>query len=195
MVLPEHPESRSSTPAAPVVRCLRADCEATYKPQWKGLRPIALFERLTLRPRIGNALCALGDAVIDELDRRACELIALRVSAVRDCAYVWLGHCQIALHAGLTVDEITRVAVGPAVFDGRDAAILRAVDDVLGDRRVDAESRCILGDDALSVEVAAGFYGSVVRILEGAEPEPDVAPIPGLETPRRARANHVASAA
>jgi AhpD family alkylhydroperoxidase len=166
-----------------------------HKPQWKGLRPRELFERLKPRPHIGNALCALGDAVLDELDRRACELVALRVSAVRDSAYVWRGHCQIARDAGLTVDEIARVAVGPAAFDGRDAAILRVVDDVLGNRCVDAESRSILCDDALSVEIATGFYGSVARIVEGAEPEPDVAPIPGLETPRRACAHHIAAAA
>jgi hypothetical protein len=156
---------------------------------WKEQRPSELFNRLMVQPVIGEAICALGDTIIDELTDRRRELVALRASALRENAYMWRGHCQIAQQIGLTVAEIARVAVGPTVFDGDDAAVLWAVDQVLTNRRIDPATQCVLGEGGtLSVRIAAKFYDMVASVMHDAEPEPDATPIAGLETAACARA-------
>jgi alkylhydroperoxidase family enzyme len=156
---------------------------------WKDQRPYELFKRLMVQPVIGEAVCALGDTIIDELTDRRRELVALRASALLENSYMWRGHCQIAQHIGLTVAEIARVAVGPAVFEGDDAAILWAVDHVLTDRRIDSAAQRMLGEGGmLSVRIAAKFYDMVASVMHDAEPEPGAMPIAGLETAACARA-------
>jgi hypothetical protein len=156
---------------------------------WQGQRPYELFKRLMVQPVIGEAICALGDTIIDELTDRRRELIALRAGVLRENAYIWRGHCQIALHIGFTVSEIARVTIGPTVFEGDDAAVLRAVDHVLTNRRIDAATERMLGEGGmLSVSIAAKFYDMVASIMHDAEPEPGATPIAGLETAIRARA-------
>lgn len=162
---------------------------------WKDQRPYELFRRLMVQPVIGEAICALGDTIIDELTDRCRELVALRASALRENAYMWRGHCQIAQHTGLTVAEIARVAVGPTVFERDDAAVLCAVDVVLANRRIDLTTRHMLGEGGvLSVRIAAKFYDMVASIMHDAEPEPRATPIAGLETPARARATYAGCA-
>jgi alkylhydroperoxidase family enzyme len=156
---------------------------------WKSQRPYELFKRLMVQPVIGEAICALGDTIIDELTDRRRELVALRASALRENSYMWRGHCQIAQHIGLTMAEIARVAVGPAVFEGDDAAVLWAVDHVLTDRRIDSAAQRMLGEGGmLSVRIAAKFYDMVASVMHDAEPERGATPIAGLETAARARA-------
>jgi alkylhydroperoxidase family enzyme len=167
---------------------LEARISQVYQ-HWKDQRPYELFKRLMVQPVIGEAICALGDTIIDELTDRRRELVALRASALRENSYMWRGHCQIAQHIGLTVAEIARVAVGPAVCEGDDAAILWAVDHVLTDRRIDSVTQRMLGEGGmLSVRIAAKFYDMMASVMHDAEPEPGATPIAGLETAARARA-------
>lgn len=169
--------------------------KAQTRPDWHEQSPDGFFAALESQPIVGDALCALGDGIRTAIDVRTRELVALRVGAVRGCHYVWRGHCHIALHLGLTRHDIARVAVGPQALDGRDRAVLRAVDDALADQRVDAQTRGLLGDDALAVTITTGFYDIVTRIMGDAEPEPDAMPIAGLETPDRARQSRSSRAA
>jgi hypothetical protein len=156
---------------------------------WKDQRPYELFKRLMVQPVIGEAICALGDTIIDELTDRRRELVALRASALRENAYMWRGHCQIARHVGLTLAEIVRVAVGPTVFEGDDAAVLWTVDQVLTNRPIDPATQRMLGEGGmLSVRIAAKFYDMVASVMYDAEPEPGATPIAGLETAAHARA-------
>jgi alkylhydroperoxidase family enzyme len=156
---------------------------------WKDQRPYELFKRLMVQPVIGEAICALGDTIIDELTDRRRELVALRASALRENAYMWRGHCQIARHVGLTLAEIVRVAVGPTVFEGDDAAVLWTVDHVLTNRPIDPATQRMLGEGGmLSVRIAAKFYDMVASVMYDAEPEPGATPIAGLETAAHARA-------
>jgi hypothetical protein len=162
---------------------------------WQDQRPYELFKRLMVHPVIGEAICALGDAIIDELTDRRRELIALRTGALRKNAYIWRGHCQISQRIGLTVSEIAGIAIGPTVFEGDDAAVLRAVDHVLTNGRIDAATQRMLGDgDMLSVSIAAKFYDMVASVMHDAEPEPGATPIAGLETAARARASYAGQA-
>jgi AhpD family alkylhydroperoxidase len=169
------------------------DRKAREREEWNGCRPYKLFQALRAQPAIGDALCAQGAVLMDEVDHRTRELVALRVSAVRNCDYVWAGHARFAKELALTCDEIARVAVGPTVFSGRDSAVLWAVDHVLANRRIDAETQRLLGEDVvLSIRIAAKFYETVASIMYDAEPEPDVEPISGLETPAQARGAYAA---
>lgn len=137
---------------------------------WKDQRPSELFKRLLVQPVIGEAICALGDTIINELtdDRR--KLVALRASALRENAYMWRSHCQIAQHIGSTVAENARVAVGPTVFEVDDAAVLWAVDHVLTNRRIDPATQRMLGEGVMH------------------EPEPEPTPIARIWRPRPAHA-------
>lgn len=166
---------------------------AREREEWGGRRPYKLFAALQAQPVLGDALYAQGAVLMDEMDHRTHELVALRVGAVRECAYVWAGHVRIANDLGLTRDEIARIAVGPSVFSGRDAAVLWAVDHVLANRRMDPATQRMLGEDGvLSVRIAAKFYETVASIMKDAEPEPDVMPVGGVETPAVARGSYAA---
>lgn len=168
------------------------DRRARERDEWDGRRPYKLFAALQAQPVIGDALLAQGAVLMDEVDHRTRELIALRVSTVRNCVYVWSGHARLALELALTRTEIARVTVGPTVFAGSDAAVLWAVDHVLTNRPIDPDTQRELGEGGvLSVRITTKFYETVASIMHGAEPEPDVAPV-GLETPALARAAYAA---
>jgi alkylhydroperoxidase family enzyme len=66
------------------------------------------------------------------------ERLVLRVAAVRRCPYEWTQHVVLAGDAGLDGDEIARVAEGPDApgWSPLDRAMLRAVDELLGDATI-----------------------------------------------------------
>ena len=163
------------------------DRKARERDEWGGRRPYKLFAALQAQPVIGDALVAQGAVLMDEVEHRTRELIALRVSVVRNCVYVWSGHARLAHDLALTRTEIARVTIGPTVFSGHDAAVLWAVDHVLANRPIDPATQRELGDaGVLSVRITTKFYETVASIMHDAEPEPGIAPT-GLETPARAR--------
>lgn len=69
------------------------------------------------------------------LSPRQRELIVLRVATLRKSGYEWAQHMLMAQDAGLSDREIASVAYGPEcpLWDQLDVALLRAVDDVVGD--------------------------------------------------------------
>lgn len=68
------------------------------------------------------------------------ELIVLRVAWHLKCAYEWHYHVGYALNAGLTMEEIAAIRDGPdaSVWQDKaeDRAVLRAVDELIGQSRV-----------------------------------------------------------
>ena len=157
---------------------------AVERPQWGGLVPEELFARLEAEPLVGDALCAVGDALLETADGRMLEFVALRASVMRDCLYMWRGHCRTALRRDpepLGMDEIARIAAGRGAPTGPDAPVLAAIDQLLLDRRLSARARRAVGDRALILTIAVLFYETVAIIMRDAEPEAE--PIAGLETP------------
>lgn len=69
------------------------------------------------------------------LSERQRELLVLRVAAVRNCAYEWAQHVFVARDVGLDDEAISRIAFGPdhPMWDPLDAALLRAVDELIAD--------------------------------------------------------------
>lgn len=169
------------------------DRKARQREEWDGRTPQRLFDALKAQPVIGDALCAHGAVLMDEVDHRTRELVALRVSAVRECAYVWSGHVLIAQKLALTPREIQRVAIGPMAYTGRDAAVLWAADHVLARRPIDPVTERVLGKaDVLSICVSTMFYDTVASIMRDADPEPGPGPVEGLATPAEARGAYAA---
>jgi 4-carboxymuconolactone decarboxylase len=76
------------------------------------------------------------------LSTRQRELLVLRVAAVRHAEYEWAQHVVLARDAGLSPEEIERVAEGPDA-DGWapvDGALVAAVDELLADARIGDET-------------------------------------------------------
>lgn len=67
------------------------------------------------------------------LSERHRELLVMRVAAVRKCGYEWAQHLFVARDAGLTDEEIGRIAYGPDApfWSPLEAAMLRATDELV----------------------------------------------------------------
>ncbi|MFI7530233.1 carboxymuconolactone decarboxylase family protein [Nocardia salmonicida] len=67
------------------------------------------------------------------LTERHREMVVMRVAAVRKSSYEWYQHLFVARDAGLTDEEIGRIAYGPdsPLWTTLEAAILRAVDEMI----------------------------------------------------------------
>jgi alkylhydroperoxidase family enzyme len=87
------------------------------------------------------------------LSPRQRELLVLRVSCVREAEYEWEQHVIQGGDAGLTEEEIDRVRDGgnAAGWSALDAAMLRAVDELVGDAMIHDETWVALASE-LDVE-------------------------------------------
>ena len=67
------------------------------------------------------------------LSERHRELLVMRVAVVRKCGYEWAQHLFVARDAGLTDEEIGRIAYGPDApfWNSLEAAMLRATDELI----------------------------------------------------------------
>jgi 4-carboxymuconolactone decarboxylase len=72
----------------------------------------------------------LGATTLTERQR---ELLIMRVAAIRKCGYEWMQHLFMARDAGLTDEEIGRIAYGPSapLWSELDGALLRAADELI----------------------------------------------------------------
>jgi alkylhydroperoxidase family enzyme len=82
------------------------------------------------------------------LTPRQRELLILRVAALRDAEYEWEQHVIIAADAGIDDDEIARVRDGAEApgWSASDAAMLRAVDELVSDALVSDATWATLAD-------------------------------------------------
>src|SRR5207244_3584443 len=98
----------------------------------KGLNALGLLAR---HPELTRAYHGFNGHVLfaSTLSPRDRELLILRVASVRQAEYEWAQHVVQAGDAGLTADEIARVAAGPdaAGWSALDAAMLTAVDELI----------------------------------------------------------------
>ncbi len=107
-------------------------------------RPKALNALGTLahHPELARAFHTFNGHILfaSTLSPRQRELLVLRVAAVRDAAYEWRQHVVLASDAGITPEEVDRIAEGPdaAGWSGFDRAMVSAVDELLRDARVAA---------------------------------------------------------
>jgi alkylhydroperoxidase family enzyme len=103
---------------------------------------------LARHPKLMHAFHSFNGHILTSttLTPRERELLVLRVGHVRDAVYEWKQHVVVGRQAGLTDDEIARIAVGPDApgWTPIDAAMLRAVDELLADAMVTDETWAVL---------------------------------------------------
>lgn len=145
--------------------------------------PRTLLATLDANPIAKGGLIALGEA-LRELDDRPRELATVRTGILRRCRYIVAAHTHIALSQGLTIDDLERIAIGPAAFEGHDAAVLALTDAIVARRPPRPETLRVLGEaDTVAVIAVVGFYETIASYVRDAEPEADATPIPGLNAP------------
>jgi alkylhydroperoxidase family enzyme len=123
------------------------------------------------------------------LSPRVREMLILRIGYLCQSAYEWAAHARAGRAAGLSAEEIKRIAAGPgAGWSAADAAILRAVDEIYADDVVSAPTWTALGaqfdqKQLLDVLITAGGYRMVSMALNtfGVPLEPDSEPLPPLQ--------------
>jgi len=116
-------------------------------------RPKALNALGTLarHPELARAFNTFNGHVLfaSTLSPRQRELLVLRVAKLRESTYEWEQHAVLASDAGLCQDEVDRIATGPDApgWSVLDRAMLRAVDELVGDAMVDGETWNVLADE------------------------------------------------
>jgi alkylhydroperoxidase family enzyme len=114
----------------------------------------------------------LGATTLSERQR---ELLIMRVAAVRECGYEWIQHLFMARDAGLSDEEIGRIAYGPnaPLWSDLDAALLRAVDELM-DGGIEASTWSTLSagldhQQLLDVIFTVGGYDILARMMNSLE--------------------------
>jgi alkylhydroperoxidase family enzyme len=120
------------------------------------------------------------------LPPRVREMLILRIGFLCQSAYEWAAHARAGRGAGLSADEIQRIAAGPGTgWSAEDAAVLQAVDDLFNDDRVAPATWARLATQfdrrqLLDVLITAGGYRMVSMSLNtfGVAAEPNSEPLP-----------------
>ena len=144
--------------------------------------PPNIFLTLGRHPRVFAPWLAFASQLMPRgsLPRQDTELVILRVAWNCRSRYEWDHHVRIGRQAGLSDDDIERVAAGPDAegWTERQAAILTAVDELHEDRMISDPTWERLGahlDDKLLIELCmlVGHYEMVAMTLAslGVQPE------------------------
>lgn len=145
----------------------------------KGLNVLGLLAR---HPALTTAYHAFNGHVqfATTLSPRERELLVLRVAAVRGCEYEWAQHVIQGGDAGLTPDEIDRIAHGPdaAEWSELDRTLLRAVDELIGGARIGESTwRELAGhfdeQQLMDLIFTVGAYDTLAMFLRSAGVELD----------------------
>ena len=140
------------------------------------LGTLAHHPKLTTAYHVFNGQVQFGTT----LTQRQRELLVLRVGAVRDCEYEWAQHVVIAADLGVSAEEISRVREGPDA-DGwgrSDAALLRAVDELLGSARISDGTWAALREDLevpqlMDLIFTVGAYETLAMFIRSVDMELD----------------------
>jgi alkylhydroperoxidase family enzyme len=122
------------------------------------------------------------------LSPRVREMVIMRIGFLCQSEYEWTAHARAGRAAGLSNDEVQRIAEGPAAGWGADdAALLQAVDDLFANDRVAPATWAKLATrfdrkQLLDVLIAAGGYRMVSMSLNtfGVPPEVNREPLPAV---------------
>jgi alkylhydroperoxidase family enzyme len=114
----------------------------------KGLN---LLGTLARHPELARAYHTFNGYILfaSTLSPRQRELLVLRVASVRRSEYEWEQHAILAGDAGLSEDEVERIALGPDApgWAPLDRAMVRAVDELIGEGAVsDATWTALAGE-------------------------------------------------
>jgi 4-carboxymuconolactone decarboxylase len=147
-----------------------------------------IFATLARHPKLFKRWSAFGGTLLygGRLPARARELLILRTGYLCRADYEWGQHVEIGRAAGLSDDEIARVAEGPeaAGWSAEDTELLRAADELHADSCIGDDTWHALAarwDEQQLIEVCmvVGQYHLVAFTLRslGVEPESDDLPV------------------
>jgi len=151
-----------------------------------------IFATLARHPKLLKRWLVFGNHILSKsaLPAREREMVILRMGWLCRAEYEWGHHVAIGKQAGLSSDDIRRVAAGPDAFgwDPFEAALLRAVDELHEDSFIsDSTWKALAGrydtQQLLDLIFTAGQYTMVsmalnscgVQLEEGYERFPDEA--------------------
>ena len=114
-------------------------------------RGLNVLGTLAQHPTLMQAYHAFNGHILytNSLDARQRELLILRVAARRGAEYEWRQHVHIARDLGFTDADIERIAEGPhaAGWSPLDAAMLRAVDELVADAEISDGTWAVLAGE------------------------------------------------
>lgn len=100
----------------------------------RGLNGVAVMMN---NPTLAKAFLTFNNhvAATNSLSKRICEMLILRIGWLRKSEYEFAQHIILGKRAGLTEEEVMRIADGPDApgWDPVDADLLRAVDELNAD--------------------------------------------------------------
>ena len=149
---------------------------------------------LALHPELARAFNTFNGHVqfASTMAPRERELLVLRVAAVRRSPYEWAQHVVQGGDAGLSDDEIDRVADGPDApgWSVLDRALLAATDELLADCTITDETWTTLAAELdaqqlLDVIFTVGAYETLAMALNAFGVELDDDLPPGRKPPSR----------
>ncbi len=116
-----------------------------------GPRGLNVLGTLAQHPDLMQAYHTFNGHILytNSLDARQRELLVLRVAARRGAEYEWRQHVYIARDLGFTDADIERIAEGPHAADwsALDAAMLRAVDELVADAEISDGTWAVLAGE------------------------------------------------
>lgn len=155
-----------------------------------------IFATIAHHPKLLKRWMVFGAHVLAKstLPARDRELLILRAGWRCRSPYEWGQHVVIARNAGISDDEIARVAQGPDAegWDDLDAALLRAADELHDDSCISDRTWAALGESyddqqLLDVVFTVGQYQLVSMALNtlGVERDDGLGRPPGIPFPLR----------
>ena len=148
-----------------------------------------LFATLARHPRLLKRWSAFGGTLLmrGELPARERELVIMRTAANTGAAYEWGHHVPLARRAGITDDEVLRLArpLAEGDWEPGDEALVRAADELHIDNRISDGTWARLAErlseeQLIEVCFLVGQYHLVAYTLRslGIQPEADLDPLP-----------------
>jgi alkylhydroperoxidase family enzyme len=133
-------------------------------------------------PELARAFFTFNGHVLwaSTLTPRQREIVVLRIAARRQSAYLWGEHLFAGRDAGLTDEEMGRIAFGPEApfLEPLETAMVRAVDELVDDGVISAETWSALAADLdvkqlLDLVFTAGAYETVAWFFRSLDLEVD----------------------
>ncbi|MFJ9243089.1 carboxymuconolactone decarboxylase family protein [Streptomyces sp. NPDC101776] len=138
--------------------------------------PLNAFRMLSHAPELPGPAIELGLAVLgSSLPVRLRELVVMAVAAHTDCAYEIVQHRPIAVHAGLTVDQLAAVVeLRPeeGEFDPVESALLTATDELLTrhtltDATLGTLRKHLTDRQVVELITTVGYYTMLAGLMNG----------------------------
>jgi alkylhydroperoxidase family enzyme len=127
--------------------------------------PLNVFTTLANHGPLFSAWLPFGAQLLmaGKLPARTRELLILRTSWLCQVEYEWGHHVPLAQLSGVTDDEIAAVITGPSAWDGEDALLLTAVDELhheakISDATWTALTKLFATDELVELVMVVGQY-------------------------------------